>query len=658
MNTKIRLYAYANAAIDAANSLKETGTAIYVIGLFNPIEASIPDKSTLNEVKEFFRLTAYDLASSESTFYAVEDVKDLDFTFGEVQDDLIGSGKKRIFTYSDSYPEDAPKFEDRDAKPTPSLGLYGHYEDILWGPELFEQNPTQQDSSLISRSDTTAYNLMLLSGCLCINATNPFYLEQAYLDLGFKEEDIYFYSYKVIAPDPNDPTKNKEYDYHLNRVDATRNGTKFANDSDLAFSIASQTMIINGEETDVLFVIARGSFTDYEFFKDKFCIADKDFYGIKAYDWVWEFEEDIFAGLEDYYKDHSELGTKPLKILVAGHSLGGAAANLVAAKLDLTVGKDNWYSKNISIDDICAITFGAIDSIEDQTMEGQRIQVPVSGFDNIYNIYNILDTFGPNGNDVFTANGNTMYGKFGRLFTFENNMEGIVENSSCKTHEIIGYVYAVKESYLQYVLNKKRSRVIIRCPVDVTVMHGDEVVCQILSDEIVSIDPSIAACVEDSHKTLIIPQDSDYIILLSATNNGTMNYIVQNLDSENISSSVFVDIALETDKTFLCELPADTDVEEIDLFVTDKDGNIIFMSEFINACPTGNQVPAPLTVSISRESSLSTCSRLLTADLSSSYMVVGINSNILHIFLIGKRSVNRCICSYSLILAGCRFFCY
>lgn len=593
IDTEIRLYAYANVAYDAASSLKQIDTTIYVVGLFNPVEASIPDKSSLNDVKKFFRLTANDLASSNDTFFPTEDVEQLDFIFGELKEDLIGSDMVRIFNNSDANPANALKDSAGGKK-----GLGGYYEDVLWGPELFELPSSQLTSSSILYADSVNYNLAMLSGCLSTVASDPDYLVQAYLDLGFEESNIYLYSYKVY-----DEQKRQFYDHPYNCSDATRNGKKFADDKELAFSIASQTMEINGEESDLLVIVTRGTTYDWEKFKDKFCTPNKEFYGYTAYDWVWEFEEDVYAGLEYYSNDHPDLGTRPLKVLVTGHSLGGAAANLIAAKMNFEAGKDYLFFKNVVKDDVYAYTFGAIDSIIDENWNKQHIDVPVAGFDNIINIYNYLDTFGPEGNSVITANGNSMYGKFGHFYTFRNDMRGAVNPSvGSMTHQIIGYVYAVKYGLLSTDIKNKVIRAIIRCPVDVTVMHGDDIVCQIISDEIVSIDPSIAACVEDSHKTLIIPQDSDYKILISATDNGTMDYIVQNLDSDNISSSVFVDIALETDKTFLCKLTPDTNIDEVDLFVTDKDGNIIAKitgdgqevdPNAVIATPTPTPTPSP-----------------------------------------------------------------
>ena len=599
MNTKIRLYAYANAAIDAANSLKETGTAIYVIGLFNPIEASIPDKSTLNEVKEFFRLTAYDLASSESTFYAVENVEDLDFTFGELQDDLIGSGTVRIYNDSDSNPENAPKDTaesfDKKTRPTPSLGLYGYYEDVLWGPELFEQPSTQFDSTSLMNTGSANYNLAMLSGCLCTVASSPDYLLQAYLDLGFSDSDIYFYSYK---------------DHSHNRPEALRNGKKFADDKELAFSIASQTLTINGVDSDVLIIVARGTqgFGEtWEWFMDWKMDANKDFYGYTAWDWNWEFEEDIFAGLADYYNDHPDLGKRPLKILVTGHSLGGGAANLVAAKLDIEAGKNYLFCKNLSKDDVYAYTFGALNSICAKKSNPQ-VSVPITaGFENIFNVFNFLDTFGKFGDGFKPAGADySFHDKFGRFYVFQSDMDGPVNpKADTRTHQIIGYVYAVKHKlcFSEDENADTKIRVIIRCPVDISVMQGDKTICQIQSDEIISAESSITAYVEDSTKVLVIPKDTECSINIEATANGTMDYYVQDLTVNSSDCISFVDIALETDKTFLSELTPDTNIDKVDLFVTDKDGNIIAKvtgdgqevdPNAVIATPTPTPTPSPM----------------------------------------------------------------
>lgn len=51
-------------------------------------------------IAEFFKMTASDIATSEDYFYPVYSVDDLEFTFGEVADDILSSVKEITFTYS------------------------------------------------------------------------------------------------------------------------------------------------------------------------------------------------------------------------------------------------------------------------------------------------------------------------------------------------------------------------------------------------------------------------------------------------------------------------------------------------------------------------------------------------------------------------------
>lgn len=553
--TQIKLYAYANPAISCADSIKDSGTTIYVLGIFDPIEANIPTFSGVKDVAKFLRQTANDLASSNETFFAVSDAGSLSFAFGELHEDLTGSVQTRLYNDSGAYSGGAP-WDGAGG----SLGLGGHYEEFLWGPALFEAPSTQLYRSSILSPESANYNLAMLSVCLCLNATNADYLWQSYIDLGFKEEDIYFYSY------PDSPH---------NRSEAERNGKKFSDDSHLAFSIASLSMTVGGEKSDVLVIVPRGTVTVWEAIKDGTCRADKEFYGYTAWDWIYEFEEDVFAGLEDYYRDHDWLGTRPLKILVAGHSLGGAAANLVAAKLTLECGNDYWYARKVTQDDIYAYTFGAIDSISDTKYGGERIKVPVTdGFSNIINIYNYMDTFGPDGRKIFTARGNTIYGKFGNFYTYTSDMKGVVSDSSdCMTHEIAGYVQAVKLGWLTPNYKNSKIRVSIMCPVDVEVYDGEEKVCEIRADRLVDTIPQIEVYIEGTEKLLLIPNDRVYRVVVTATDAGSMNYMVQDLDPDGAAVAAYTGIGLEAGKIITGEFAAGAGAAETALFVEDGQGN-------------------------------------------------------------------------------------
>ena len=373
----------------------------------------------------------------------------LRYALGDEVVEQTGREIKRIYTQSVVYRDTDPK----DPKGG-SLGLGGNYEEFQWGNFLFETPSTQLSGQLLSDRDSASYNLAMLCGILCLDAYDADYLAQAYLDLGFDETAFSFYSYP-----------GSKY----NRPEAKREGRDFAADGDLAFSFASMQMPVNGTDTDILFINARGTKNPVtEGREDIFTAVDKNFYEYTAYNWVWEFEEDIFAGLADYQKLHPELGSRPMKILVTGHSLGGAAANLVAAKLNHL----EWYAGTITVDDIYCYTFGAIDSIYNVQSAWKRIEkvknsginidfsdferkfpnegrsYPIKeGYENILNIYNLLDTFGPitDGIAGFNAAGCSGYGKFGTFLSFSDNKEGRFSwTVAAPTHEMLGYLESVK----------------------------------------------------------------------------------------------------------------------------------------------------------------------------------------------------------------------
>lgn len=542
-DTEIRIYAYSNHALEVAKEIKKKGITIYVIGLFDPIVSALSITSETNDIISLLYSTAKDLATSLDTFYETKDPKDLEFAFGELKETVVGSAEKSIKNDCDKYRDSSTQKE--------------HTENVLWGPSLFEISSSQLYQSSVNSPDAVSHNLALLCGNLCMTAANPDYLVKAYQELGFKEENIYLYSYPKSV---------------YNRSDASRNGSRFASDEDLAFSIVTQPMVINGVSSDVVIITARGTMTTWEAIKDATCLADKEFYGYKAWDWIWEFEEDVFAGLDDFYREHSWLGTRPLKILVTGHSLGGACANLVAAKLNMECGKDHWYSKNVTPDDIFAYTFGAIDSICDEKYDGTKIEVPVTnGFSNIINIYNYMDTFGPYGRSYLTARGNSLYGKFGSFYTFLNaNPE--VYNSDCATHEMLGYLQAVKDGQLKANYKNNVIRVCIMCPVDITVYCGEEMVCKIVSEQIVTANRQIDSCIEDGRKVFILPKD-DYRFIVSAYDEGNMCVVIQDVENTVVSSRVYDKIVLQEGKQFECILPKTSPNLETQIFVCDETGN-------------------------------------------------------------------------------------
>ena len=460
----------------------------------------------------------------------------------------------RIYNNSEAYPEGTPK-EEREDK------LGGYYDDMLWGAALFDNPLSQIDAHDLGPS-TTYYNLAVLCGSICVTACDHNYLKQTYNDLGFEDKNIFFYSYPASS---------------LNRSEAKRNGNEFAKNESLSFSIASREMSYSKGNFDLLVINLKGTTNFDESFHDFICQDNKDFYGYNAWDWIYDFKEDVFAGLEDYYSEHNYLGNRPLKILISGHSLGGAGGNLVAAQMINELGSDNWYSRNTSKDDIFTFMFGALDAVSLTTSSQHPTAVfPIKdGYENIINIYNYLDTFGPNATGVygFSARGNSMYGKFGRFLTYRNNMRNVINSkSNCATHEIVGYIHAVKNGWLKNNYEQKKLKAWFRCPVDVDVYCGNDLVCSVVGNEIVKESDSVDVAVENEGKVFIVPEDSNYRFIVKATRDGKMDYSVHSLDNTDLKLIDYQNVKLTTGKMMVSEV-TDSGIENIGLYVIDENGN-------------------------------------------------------------------------------------
>ena len=173
---------------------------------------------------------------------------------------------------------------------------------------------------------------------------------------------------------------NESYDYDFSLFDGG------------ASAFGSGRLKINGVDTDVLVITCRGSTTIGEFIGDWLKGGSNSFLGTSVFHNDYDFEEKVWAGLKDYLDKHPSLRTSEhLKIVVTGHSLGGAAANMVGARIDSAIASGTFLNPNLRKDDVYVYTYGAIKVLTGSTnLSG--------GYGNIHNLYNQLDSFGPRGN--------------------------------------------------------------------------------------------------------------------------------------------------------------------------------------------------------------------------------------------------------------------
>lgn len=268
----------------------------------------------------------------------------------------------------------------------------------VWSPELFESPSTNFDN-----------NLALIAAEMSDKAEDM-------TGLGLKK---LFSEYGIS----NCETYNYEY-----------RGTG-------AFAIGYDTLPIKGDDTMILIIVARGTMRVEEMVGDVLKGEPQDFLDQTVCGNVYDFEEQIWDGIDEYLEKYPEvMNAEKLKILVTGHSLGGAAANMTAARFTRFAEWGGWWSDLADKDDIYAYTFGAIKvlDMEDNVSDG---------YENIHNIYNYYDSYGPNGNYKIT-NASSLNAKFGHteLYYFyadENSGMNPLEGK-CESHKMGNYKTALE----------------------------------------------------------------------------------------------------------------------------------------------------------------------------------------------------------------------
>ena len=338
-------------------------------------------------------------------------------------------------------------------------------------------------------------------------------------------------------------------------------------EKDLRFSIAKKTVVIDGVKTNLLLIIARG--TVNEALRDHFTKANSYFQGYKAYDLVYEFQEDIMSQLVSFCDSHNELEHEPLKVLITGHSLGGAAANLIAARFTQYADGGSWWANVASKEDIFCYTFGSIDSINtDGTVS--------KGFENIHNITNFFDSYGPNGWPAFvSAAGRSRYGKFGHIDLFYDNRDN-GEFGKFENHMIGTYLDAVvaKQNDLNRVFyeNPDHQKLIsVHCPVDVSIYRNNELVGQIINNKVNYNVTQIPMSVVDESKYILIPSDNNYRIEITATDIGIMDYECKDAATGN-DVKQFLEVHLKENKRLCTEVGGVIKTQDVKLYVLDTEG--------------------------------------------------------------------------------------
>ncbi len=323
-NTRVHLYAYANEAVARSAALKEKNINIYSIGLFQTMD-KMPDDG--QNIVDLFKLTARDIATSEDNYYPVEDPDQLEFTFGDVADDISNPLYELTFTYNST--------EDYTAK-------------CYYTSDYFAKSSYEYDASLAT---------MTLSFAMSAFGSE----EGGYDDYTNKSKN----AKKLLQDIGVKPEAIEINDWF----------TKKPTTDSIGVIAGNMPIKVNGEEHTLIALAVRGAGYEQEW-ASNFTVGTTGLHtGFnEAKGMVLEF-------LKNYIADQNISGD--VKLWITGYSRAAATANLVAGAID----DGELLSENITYtnDDVYAYCFETPAGALTDEVKGQ------TKYYNIFNIVNSSD---------------------------------------------------------------------------------------------------------------------------------------------------------------------------------------------------------------------------------------------------------------------------
>ncbi len=326
-----------------------------------------------------------------------------------------------------------------------------------------------------------------------------------------------------------------------------------------------------------------------------------------------QIKSEFEAYLKEYdIKDYDSFCAHPEDniLLITGHSLGGGVSNYLAVAMEDFATREQTF----------VYTFAAARPFS------KVFDLPVAAIErpNIFNIINEDDKV-PRLSPTNYRVGNQYYFSSGDddvRNAFEKNVVGMSWDNVKEDKEHISDIFQewfwlehVNPIYLSGILAKGNSwtgkheatsnsgMAFIQCPVDVEVLDENNKLVGKISNNVIdrSVNTEVFLCVDGDHKIIMFPENKEYKLKLTGTDDGTMTYDVGYFDTitdELVSGRSYKNVVLTKGKSMLSVISikeSSNSEPRVSLFVTDEEGRITAeIREDGNEIESGNDVHSPM----------------------------------------------------------------
>lgn len=284
--------------------------------------------------------------------------------------------------------------------------------------------------------------------------------------------------------------------------------------------------------------------------------------------------DEVFTNAIRYMNAAGVLGLNPI-VLITGHSMGAAIANILAARFNEAMDPDNIY----------AYTFATPRTVNEAVSGNQAVNYP-----NIFNILNSNDavTYVPSSffsiEEHWRRHGIDLY--INMPFSESSNTD--LTGMFCHAMPVyLNWMNSSEDLSLQEMLTlseEARVRgllpiiVKIKCPVGVTIKDSNGNIIGYESQQENAVYPDmlnrgvVSWIEEDGAKMFFIPSIADAAsIEIEAYDYGSMNFTVGSVDASTDSEiKTLNNISLYPGKEFIADISEDVPVEDTQLFITEN----------------------------------------------------------------------------------------